>query len=320
MLRAAWRRLTEASPRAVLAAAWLALVVYGYPGRLPRASVELLEHARARHPSVTAFVWHLLEYVIAGPTGMLLVQVTLAVAGAYLILRASLRERRAAWLTLVFAVLPPVLATLTIVSPQAFATSLLLAGTAALLGYRRRIGLALLGVAAAAEPAALVAVLPIVVLLLRDQLLLTGRPRRAFMVWLALAACAVAASIALTRTTPAVHAPRSSVLTAIATIDPPSSTAEVLLRLGIPTERSHLQDVVTTVLDVAPIAYMPLLYLAAAIALLVTRRRDRTAVALLAAGLASEAALLVTSTDASVYRSVTLYACTMLVALRGRQA
>ena len=100
MLCAARRRLTEGSPRAVLAAAWLALVVYGYPGRMPLASVELLQHARARHPSVTAFVWHLLEYVLAGPTGMLLVQVTLAVAGAYLILRASLPERRAAWLTL----------------------------------------------------------------------------------------------------------------------------------------------------------------------------------------------------------------------------
>jgi hypothetical protein len=318
MWQAARRRLADASPRSVLAIGWLALVVYGYPGRLPRASVELLQHARAPHPSATALVWHLLEYVIAGPTGMLLVQMTLALAGAYGILRATLPERRAAWLTVAFAALPPVLATLTIISPQAFATSLLLAGTASLLGRRRRTGLALLGLAAVADPAALVATLPIIVLLLRDPLLLTDRRGRAFLTWLALATCAVAANVALTRAAPPLHAPRSSVLSRVVTIDPATSPDDVLLRLGVPTERSHQQDVVTAVLDVVPAGYTPWLYLAVALALLVVRRRDRTAVALVAAGLLSELALLVTAADGDAYRSVGLYACTLLVALRGR--
>jgi hypothetical protein len=318
MWQAARRRLAEASPRAVLAAAWLALVIYGYPGRMPRASVELLQHARAPHPSVAALVWHVLEYVIAGPTGMLLVQVTLALAGAYGILRTTLPERRAAWLTAAFGVLPPVLATVTIISPQAFATALLLAGAASLLGRRRRSGLALLGLAAAADPAALVATLPIIVLLLRDPLLLTDRRGRAFLTWLALAACAVAANVALTRAAPPLHAPRSSVLATVTTIDPATSPDDVLLRLGVPTERSHLQDIVTAVLDVVPVGYTPWLYMAVALALLVMRRRDRTAAALLAAGLLSELALLITATDADAYRSIGLYACTLLVALRGR--
>jgi hypothetical protein len=318
MWQAARRRLAEASPRAVLAAAWLALVIYGYPGRMPRASVELLQHARASHPSVAALVWHVLEYVIAGPTGMLLAQVTLLVAGAYGILRATLPERRAAWLTAAFAVLPPILATATIISPQALAASLVLAGTAALLGARRRTGIALLGLAAGVDPTAVVAALPILVLLLRDPLLLSDRRGRAILIWLALAAAAVTANIASTRAAPAVHAPRSSLLTTVATIDPPTSPDAVLLRLGIPTERSHLQDAVTAVLDVVPWGYAPWLYLAGALALLVVRRRDRTAVALLVAGLGSEAVLLVTTADGDAYRSILLHACTLLVALRGR--
>jgi hypothetical protein len=290
------KRPDNASPRAILAAAWLVAFIYGYPGRLPVASVELLQHARAPHPTAFSFVWHLLEYVLAGPTGMLALQVTLAVAGAYAVLNAAMPAKRAAWLTAAFVVCPPVLATLTIVSPASLAAALLLYGA----GRDSRVAL---GLAAAVDPAAIVAALPLVLL-----------NRRGWLTWLVIAALAIGANVALTRHAPPLHG-HADVLGVPSTIDPPTAPDDVLLRLGVPTERSHLQDTVTWVLDLVPALYTPALWLVVALALLVLRRRDRTAVWMLASGIAFAAGLTVTTPD----HALPLYAFSLLVLLRGRR-
>jgi hypothetical protein len=287
--------MQRATPRTVLAAAWLAAFIYGYPGRLPAASVELLKHARAPHPTVFSLLWHLLEYAVAGPTGMLALQVTLAVAGAYAVLDAAMPPLRAAWLTAAFIVCPPVLATLTIVSPASLAGALLLYGA----GRDSRVAL---GLAAAVHPAAIIAALPLVLL-----------QRRGWVTWLLIAALAIGANAALTRHAPQLHA-HADVLGVPSTIDPPTAPDDVLLKLGVPTERSHLQDAVTFVLDLVPALYTPALWLARARALLVLRRRDRPATLLLAAGIAFAAGLAVTTPD----HALPLYAFTLVILLRGR--
>lgn len=308
MLRAAWRRIVDAPPRAVLAAAWIAAVVYGYPGKLPLASVDLLQHARAPHPPFASFVWHLLEYVIAGPAGMLLAQVTLAIAGAYSLLQASQAPRRAAWLTAALVVSPPVLVSLATVSSASLATALLLAGAAAL-PTNRRLGLAALGLAAAVHPAAIAAALPILVLTLGNV--------RALALWVGVAAFGLVANAGTARHAPSAHGAELSLVTAAPSIDPPTAPDDVLLKLGVPTEHSLVRDGLDTALDALPLVYTPWLYLAAALALGVWRRRDRTALALLGAGVAFEAVALFTAPDATTCQSAALFACTLLVAYRG---
>jgi hypothetical protein len=287
------------SPRAVLAAGWLVAFIYGYPGRLPRTSVDLLQHARAPHPTVFSFVWHLVEYAVAGPTGMLVAQVTLAVAGVYAILKAALPDERAAWLTAAVIVSPPVLATLTIVSPASLAGALLLFGA----GSGSTVAL---GAAAAIHPAAILAVLPL--LLLREA------PARAVLVWLAIAAIAIGANAALTRRAPQFHA-HTAALRAPATIDPPTAPDDVLLKLGVPTERSHLQDAITAVLDLVPLLYAPWLWLAAALGVLAVRR-DGSSRRMVAAGIAFAAGLAVTPPD----HALPLYAFVLVILFRGDAA
>ena len=298
------------SPRAILAAGWLAAFIYGYPGRLPAASVALLQHARAPHPPVFSFVWHLLEYAVAGPTGMLVAQVTLAVAGAYAILKAALPDDRAAWLTAALIVCPPVLATLTIVSPASLAAALLLFGAGGLVptadhGQRTWPPFVALALAAAIHPAAIVAALPL--LLLREP------PVRAVLAWLTIAAVAIGLTAALTRHAPHVQV-HTDVLRAPSTIDPATAPDDLLLKLGVPTERSHLQDAITALLDLVPFLYAPWLWLAAAVGLL-GLRRDRSARLMLAAGIAFAGGLALTAPD----HALPLYAFVLVVAFLGRQ-
>jgi len=63
-----------------------------------------------------------------------------------------------------------------------------------------------------------------------------------------------------------------------------------------------------------PALYTPALWLAIALALLALRRRDRTAVLMLAAGIGFAAALCITTPD----HALPLYAFALLVLLRGR--
>lgn len=312
MVRSAWQRLTGASPRAVLAAAWLVLVIVGYPGRLPVASIDLLRHAHAPHPSAAALVWHLVEYVVAGPTGLIVAQATLAVAGAYALLGGTRDPAGAAWRTLAFVVLPPVLATLTIVSAPTLAACLLLAGAGWLVAGRLRAAAVALALAGAVGSGLVVAAVAIALLAGRAAL----RPR--LVIAVVVAVLGIAGNLALPHARP--HAPAAAMLAPASTIDPPTAPASVLLPLGIPTERSHVQDVVVGALDLVPALAAPALALVLVLAFAFVRRRDRTLLALAAAALLAEAAALVLAPDADVYQSAALLALAAVIALRREPA
>jgi len=154
-------------PRTILAAGWLAFLVYAYPGYLTHdAAAELVAVRAGDVTTAHALVWRVVDAVLAGPAGMLLVQSGLVLVGAYALLRRVLADRAAAVLAAGVLVFPPIGATVATISADALLPGLLVAG-AALLARERRWpragGLALVALACGMRDAALFAALPIVV-------------------------------------------------------------------------------------------------------------------------------------------------------------
>jgi hypothetical protein len=164
------RAVRDAPPRAIVALGWLVVFVFAYPGQMSAASFAYLRQARtpylndANPPGMSA-LWRLTELLVAGPTGMLLVQSAMFLAGAYLILRRVLAARPAAWTLVALAVFPPVLVGLSSIWSQSMMASFLVLGAGALWSERRRVrlaGLAALFGATFVQPSALVATLPLI--------------------------------------------------------------------------------------------------------------------------------------------------------------
>jgi hypothetical protein len=162
-----------APPKVILAAGWLVLLAYAYPGRMGDESFAYLHQVRTRFysdaysPAIVA-LWRVLELVVAGPTGMFLVQSAMFVLGAHAILRRAFGPRSAAWATSALVVFPPVLVALAVISTQAIAAGFALLGASALASERRRVriaGLVGLACAVAIQPPMLVATLPLVLAL-----------------------------------------------------------------------------------------------------------------------------------------------------------
>lgn len=161
------------SPKALLIAAWLGVVLYAFPGYMSFDSVLQLEQARTGvfglgHPPVMGVLWALCDAAIAGPLGMLLIQVTCFVAGAYLLLRQRLSARAAATATLAIAWFPPIATVLAVIWKDSQMTGFLVLGIALLLSPRRGTrlaGLAVLSLATAMRYNALTITLAPVVLL-----------------------------------------------------------------------------------------------------------------------------------------------------------
>lgn len=166
-LRAA---LESVSPRAILVIGWLGLVLYAYPGYLSYDSVSQLLQARSGaytggHPPVMSALWGLLDRVMAGPLPMLLLQVTCALAGAFVILRRTLTPRAAAVAATLLLWAPPVAAVLAVIWKDAQMVGYLLLGAALLGSASRRTrlaGLALLSLATAMRYNALAITFPLV--------------------------------------------------------------------------------------------------------------------------------------------------------------
>src|SRR5262249_22318532 len=90
------------SPRAILIAGWLVFVAYAYPGFMVSESSDMLYDARIGnftdwHSATMTQLWQLTSWWISGPFGMLVVQSTLFLAGAYHLLRRVLAPRAAAF-------------------------------------------------------------------------------------------------------------------------------------------------------------------------------------------------------------------------------
>lgn len=144
-------RLANARPRTVLAAAWLALFLYGFPGQMMPDTFEHLIEARSgfytdASPPLFTLLFKLSDWSVGGQVVVFLLQITAFVAGAYLTLRRLL-PRHAHWITLAFVVFPPVVTPLALVWKDALLPALLLLAFGAILDDRRWVRL--LGLAAA---------------------------------------------------------------------------------------------------------------------------------------------------------------------------
>lgn len=162
--------LGTASPKLILAGAWAFVVIYAFPGQMSWDSFEYLHATRHglytdAHPPMVSAIWSVLELVIAGPLGMLLLQVSTVIAGLYLLLRRMTSSTRAAWITAAIVVFPPVLVPMAVIWTYSLMAGLLMIGTASLQAEDRRFriaGLVLLSIAVAVEPVALAAAIPLI--------------------------------------------------------------------------------------------------------------------------------------------------------------
>jgi hypothetical protein len=194
-----------ATPRRILAAGWLGLAVYAFPGYLSADSILQLHEARTGaytdwHPPIMAALWRVVEIACTGPFGMFAIQSACFIAGAYLLLRRSLPARGAAIAACALAWWPPIASALAVIWKDSQMVGLLLLGTALLIEARPRAAIALIWLAVAMRYNASIAALPIVVALL-PRPAARSRWRQlaiAFALWLAVAASAWLANAALT--------------------------------------------------------------------------------------------------------------------------
>lgn len=158
-------RVRRIPPAGIVLAGWLGVMLYGLPGYLPPEAIRRLSDARRGHyGDVSAVVWRVVDTVVPGPFGMLVLQTACFAIGAYLVLRHGMAARRAAIATLVILWFPPVAATLAVIWPESLATAWLMLGTAAVLSerpWRRIAGLVVLALAGAILEGGALVVLPL---------------------------------------------------------------------------------------------------------------------------------------------------------------
>ncbi|MGN6106573.1 MAG: hypothetical protein ACTHU0_15815, partial [Kofleriaceae bacterium] len=172
-----WRRIARAlaalPPLVVLGLAWLWLIVYAFPGLMTQDSFDHLREARDGiysdgHPPSINLLWKIVEYVIAGPFGMLVIQSVALLAGLYLVLVRTFSPRRAAWLSAALFVFPPIMLPMAVIWKDCLMAGCLMLGLGALLSPRRGVriaGLLAMSAATAFRYNALAATLPPIVLL-----------------------------------------------------------------------------------------------------------------------------------------------------------
>lgn len=132
-------RVRRVPPAGIVLAAWLGVVLYGLPGYLPGEAIRRLAAAReGRYGDLSALAWRVVDFIVPGPFGMLVLQTGGFALGAYLVLRRFMAARPAAWSTLAILWWPPIAGTLAVVWPESLATALLALGAGAVLSDRPR--------------------------------------------------------------------------------------------------------------------------------------------------------------------------------------
>ena len=167
------RRIAAAPPWVVLAIGWVWLLIYAFPGIMTQDSFDHLREARDGvysdgHPPAINLLWKVIDYVIAGPFGMLVIQNACFLAGLYLAFRRVFEPRKAAWVTTAVYVFPPVMVPFSVIWKDPLMAGFLLLGFVALLSSRRGVRLAALLCmfgATAVRYNAIAATLPMIVLL-----------------------------------------------------------------------------------------------------------------------------------------------------------
>jgi hypothetical protein len=167
------RGIAATPPWAVLAIAWVYLIIYAFPGVMTQDSFDHLREARSgiysdAHPPAINLLWAITDYIVAGPFGMLVIQSTCFLAGLYVVLRRVLGPRGAAWASFGVFLLPPVMVPFAVIWKDPLMAGFLMLGAAALMSPRRGLRIAGLLAMAAANSVrynAVGATLPLVVLL-----------------------------------------------------------------------------------------------------------------------------------------------------------
>lgn len=134
--------LAARSPTQVLCVGMFVVLAYAYPGGLTQDSLDHLREARVGrytdgHPPFINLLWQWTENVVAGPFGMLCLQVVGFMLGLYGVLRTRLPAARAAWLAVAVFLFPPVLTTMAQIWKDCIMAAGLIAGVALLLQQSR---------------------------------------------------------------------------------------------------------------------------------------------------------------------------------------
>lgn len=127
------RWLAGLRPRTVLAAAWLFMIVYAFPGYMNwDVGDQLMQVRRGEltdwHPPMLAGYWSVLEVAVHGPLPLLLLQTTCFLWGLYALLRHRLDDRAAAWVAAGLYLFPPVFTPMAAVWKDAQMAGFLIAG------------------------------------------------------------------------------------------------------------------------------------------------------------------------------------------------
>jgi hypothetical protein len=131
------------SPRQLLIAGWCGFMAYAFPGYMSFDSATQLRMSRSGwlidgHPPFMAALWRVVELFVAGPIGMLVIQTTAFLVGAYLVFRTVMSPRRAAIVATLVLWFPPIAAVMAVIWKDSQMTGFLVLGFGLLLQGRRR--------------------------------------------------------------------------------------------------------------------------------------------------------------------------------------
>lgn len=245
------RRLAPAS---IPILGWIVVLLYAYPGIVTWDGVQLLAEARSGiyaddHPPVYIAIWHVVDLVVPGPAGMLVLQTGLFLVGLIALFRRWMTPLGASIAATVVFVFPPVMVPMAAVWKDSLMAGLLVVGAAAVLAERPRwriVGALALCVATAVRYNAAAATFALIAVV--DWVPGWSGVRRyatAAGVWIAITAAALVANSALTDkhmyAWQSLVAP-SDIVGIIAHVDEPLSDSE-LLRLLDGTELRVTHDI-----------------------------------------------------------------------------
>ncbi|MDB4963629.1 MAG: hypothetical protein JWP01_3628 [Myxococcales bacterium] len=155
------------------------------------------------HPPIMAALWRVVDTILAGPLGMLVLQVTIFELGLYLLFRRTFGRRGAAIAASGLLVFPPVMLPMAVIWKDCFMAGFLTLGFGALLSSRRSVRIGALGslmLATAFRYNAFAATMPLVILCFewRPSLHWIRRYAIALGAWLAITFMAFGVNAALT--------------------------------------------------------------------------------------------------------------------------
>lgn len=164
--------MTRFTPRVILVIGLIVCLLYAYPGYLDDDAVWALMNSRENAYTnagwpMLAYVWRWVSIAISGPAGMLLLQATFTLVGAYYLARRVIADRPAALVAVAVLLFPPVLATVARICVDGTQVAFLLVGVVLLSRERRwvkLVGLAALVIATVMRPGGAAATLPVVLI------------------------------------------------------------------------------------------------------------------------------------------------------------